>query len=128
MKIKKTIVIVITLLLSLAACSSKNSEDLSKLIGKSFTTQSGGQILVIDENGKKSLSFRGDVVIKPNTDPKKLNKNDAEKEKGGIFKNPKIVVENGKKYLTAEDFKFKLIVKDDSTIVDEENGKEYKTK
>lgn len=127
MKIRN-LLIVSTLLLSLAACSSKNSEDLSKLIGKSFTTQSGGQILVIDENGKKSLSFRGDVVIKPNTDPKKLNKNDAEKEKGGIFKNPKIVVENGKKYLTAENFKFKLVVKDDSTIVDEENGKEYKTK
>lgn len=127
MKIRN-LLIVSTLLLSLVACSSKNSEDLSKLIGKSFTTQSGGQILVIDENGKKSLSFRGDVVIKPNTDPKKLNKNDTEKEKGGIFKNPKVVVENGKKYLTAEDFKFKLVVKDDSTIVDEENGKEYKTK
>lgn len=124
MKIKK-IIIGTSLLLSLVACSSKNTSDLSKFVGKPFTSEKGGQILITED---KTLAFRGNVVTKANTNAKNINKDDIEKEKGGIYKNPKIVVENGKTYLKADDFKFKFILKDNSTIVDEDNGSEYKAK
>lgn len=108
------------------ACTSNSSKSLEKFENKAFKSKESGQILIVNDKKEKTLSFRGPSVVKPVTDPKKTDKKSIEKEQGGIYKNPKIVVENGKTYLTADKFEYKLLIKDDSTIIDEEDNTEYK--
>lgn len=113
--------IAICSLLIFSACSSKNTA--KNLEGRVFEGYKGGQILV----SGNVLHFSGAGVIKPNTKPEDLKDNEEKLEKSKLkkFKNPKIVEENGKKYLTADDFKYKLVVLEDNLIKDEEDGNEY---
>lgn len=106
--------------LSLISCGSKNNE-IKDFQGKIYQGYNSHQILILE----KKLFFSKDsginyFNIKTKDDIAKLGK-EGMKE----YNNPKIMEKDGKKYLTADDFEFKILLKDDKTFVDEENNYEY---
>lgn len=119
-KIFKLLVLFSALVLS--SCSK--SSDISSFSDKVFHGQLGGELLIQEVKGEKQLWFSGQfkAVQQPNV-PKNY---DEEKAKGKHFKNPRIEVKDGKKYLTADDFKYKLEVKDDNLILDAEDNNEFR--
>lgn len=106
--------------LSLISCGSKNNE-IKNFQGKIYQGYKSHQILILE----KKLFFSKDsginyFNIKTKDDIEKLGK-EGTKE----YNNPKILEKDGKKYLTADDFEFKILLKDDKTFLDEENNYEY---
>lgn len=84
------------------------TDEIDKISNKSFTSDSGVSIIVaLHEN--KELS----VFVKENG-----------KEKN--YKNAKLVKENGKTYVKADNFPYKLLYKSINMLVDENTNIEYK--
>lgn len=120
--------IVIFGILLLTACTSM-SKDVKELDGKIFNGFKGGQILVLEQkegfSKKAKLLFSGAGVINPNTNPEDIKEDAYKKSLPQEFNNPKIIEKDGKKYLTADNFPYKLVIKDKKTIVDEEDKNEF---
>lgn len=121
---KKTFVIIcsILLLFVFTACSNKS---MSGLEGKTFHEKgNGGGHIVFSEN---KMIFAGSTVIKPSDNPADVEKNKDKIEKAKLkeFSNPKIVEENGKKYIKADGLDYKLVLENDNTIKDLDDNIEY---
>lgn len=125
-KLKKFISL---LLVSFILCSCGSSAALKKLENKVFDGEKGGQIVIIKEESKAPrLMFQGPSPINPNTTPEQLEK-DRDKYEKSIpkeYTDVKIEEKNGKKYIVAKDFKYKLVIVDDNTILDEEDNMNYR--
>ena len=111
------------LLFALISCSKSNKE-LEKFAGKEFNGASGGSILIILEK-ENSLFFSGKPVISPNTNLDNVKKDAYEKSKLQTYKNPKIESKDGKKYLTADNFPYKLEIIAENKIKDVDDDYEY---
>ena len=111
----------------LTACKSSN-KNVDRFVDKVFSGDKGGSIVIsIDKDSKEAkMIFSGATVIKPNTDPSKVDKDKVKKEKAREFKNPRIVKKLGGEYLEADDFEYKLKIIDDNTIEDVEDKNVYK--
>ena len=107
------------LLVSLLLCSCASSGTLKKIENKVFDGDSGAQLVIVKEKFKSpKLMFHGPSLIKPNTNPEEIEKNRD--------KYVKIEERDGKKYIIAKDFKYKLVVVDENTILDEEDNVNYR--
>ena len=105
----------------ISACS--NNGEIKKLNGKVFNASKGGQLVVDTVNSR--MSFKGIDRVTAHTDPNKYTKEQFDKGRLKDYKNPKIVVDNGKKYLTADEFPYKLEIIDENKILDLEDDNEY---
>ena len=94
--------------------------DISKMNEKG----NGGGHIVFSEN---KMIFAGSTVIKPSDNPADVEKNKDKIEKAKLkeFSNPKIVEENGKKYIKADGLDYKLVLENDNTIKDLDDNIEY---
>ena len=96
------------LLVSLLLCSCASSGILKKIENKVFDGDGGAQLVIVKEKFKSpKLMFHGPSLIKPNTNPEEIEK-------------------NRDKYIIAKDFKYKLVVVDENTILDEEDNVNYR--
>ena len=117
------------LVVSLMLCSCASSGMLKNIQNKVYEGDKGGQLVVMKKNFKSpKLSFRGPSPITPNTDPTKLEEKREQYEKSILkeFSGVKIEEKDGKKYLIAKDLKYKLVVVDENTILDEEDNVTYR--
>ena len=117
------------LVVSLMLCSCASSGMLKNIQNKVYEGDKGGQLVVMKKNFKSpKLSFRGPSPITPNTDPTKLEEKREQYEKSILkeFSGVKIEEKDGKKYLVAKDLKYKLVVVDENTILDEEDNVTYR--
>ncbi|WP_029949458.1 hypothetical protein [Parvimonas micra] len=117
------------LLVSLLLCSCASSGILKKIENKVFDGDGGAQLVIVKEKFKSpKLMFRGPSLIKPNTNPEEIEKNrdKYEKSKNKEYSDVKIEERDGKKYIIAKDFKYKLVVVDENTILDEEDNVNYR--
>ncbi|KXB47298.1 hypothetical protein HMPREF3188_00566 [Tissierellia bacterium KA00581] len=112
----------------LTACKSSN-KDIDKFTNRNFKGSKGGSIVISKDKSsfKKTLLYSGASVIKPNTDPSKVDKNSVEKSKVKEFKNVKILQKSDGKYLVADELKYKLKIVDDNTIIDVDDNNEYRS-
>lgn len=112
----------------LTACKSSN-KDIDKFTNRNFKGSKGGGIVISKDKSsfKKTLLYSGASVIKPNTDPSKVDKNSVEKSKVKEFKNVKILQKSDGKYLVADELKYKLKIVDDNTIIDVDDNNEYRS-
>ena len=107
------------LLVSLLLCSCASSGILKKIENKVFDGDGGAQLVIVKEKFKSpKLMFHGPSLIKPNTNP--------EESKNKEYSDVKIEEKDGKKYIVAKDFKYKLVVVDENTILDEEDNVNYR--
>lgn len=104
------------------------NKNVDRFVDKVFSGDKGGSIVIsIDKDSKEAkMIFSGATVIKPNTDPSKVDKDKVKKENAREFKNPRIVKKLGEEYLEADDFEYKLKIIDDNTIEDVEDKNVYK--
>lgn len=105
--------------ISLISCGSKTNE-IKNFQGKTYQGYKKHQILILEKKLLFSKNFDINLANSQKDDLEKL-----EKEKLKEYNNPKILKKDGKKYLTADNFEFKILLKDDKTFVDEENDYEY---
>lgn len=112
----------------LTACKSSN-KDIDKFTNRNFKGSKGGSIVISKDKSsfKKTLLYSGASVIKPNTDPSKVDKNSVEKSKVKEFKNVKVLKKSDGKYLVADELKYKLKIVDDNTIIDVDDNNEYRS-
>jgi hypothetical protein len=112
----------------LTACKSSN-KDIDKFTNRNFKGSKGGSIVISKDKSsfKKTLLYSGASVIKPNTDPSKVDKNSVEKAKVKEFKNVKVLKKSDGKYLVADELKYKLKIVDDNTIIDVDDNNEYRS-
>lgn len=112
----------------LTACKSSN-KDIDKFTNRNFKGSKGGSIVISKDKSsfKKTLLYSGASVIKPNTDPIKVDKNSVEKAKVKEFKNVKVLKKSDGKYLVADELKYKLKIVDDNTIIDVDDNNEYRS-
>ena len=117
------------LLVSLMLCSCASSGMLKNIQNKVYEGDKGGQLVVMKKNFKSpKLSFRGPSPITPNTNPEDIEKNRDKYEKSITkeYSGVKIEERDGKKYIVAKDLKYKLVVIDENTILDEEDNVTYR--
>ncbi len=117
------------LLVSLALCSFASTGMLKKIENKVYEGDGGAQLVIVKEKFKSpKLMFHGPSLIKPNTNPEEIEKNrdKYEKSKNKEYSNVKIEERDGKKYIVAKDLKYKLVVVDENTILDEEDNVNYR--
>lgn len=117
------------LLVSLALCSCASTGMLKKIENKVYEGDGGAQLVIVKEKFKSpKLMFHGPSLIKPNTNPEQIEKNRDKYEKSisKEYSNVKIEERDGKKYIVAKDFKYKLVVVDENTILDEEDNINYR--
>lgn len=117
------------LLVSLLLCSCASLGILKKIENKVFDGDGGAQLVIVKEKFKSTkLMFHGPSLIKPNTNPEEIEKNrdKYEKSKNKEYSDVKIEEKDGKKYIVAKDFKYKLVVVDENTILDEEDNVNYR--
>lgn len=117
------------LLVSLALCSCASTGMLKKIENKVYEGDGGAQLVIVKEKFKSpKLMFHGPSLIKPNTNPEQIEKNRDKYEKSisKEYSNVKIEERDGKKYIVAKDFKYKLVVVDENTILDEEDNVNYR--
>lgn len=117
------------LLVSLMLCSCASSGMLKNIENKVYEGEKGANLVVMKENFKSpKLRFQGPSLITPNTDPAKLEEKREEYEKSILkeFSGVKIEEKDGKKYIVAKDLKYKLVVVDENTILDEEDNVTYR--
>lgn len=125
-KLKK---LVSLLLVSLMLCSCASSGMLKNIENKVYDGEKGAQLVVMKENFKSpKLRFQGPSPITPNTNPEDIEKNRDKYEKSITkeYSGVKIEERDGKKYIVAKDFKYKLVVVDENTILDEEDNVTYR--
>lgn len=125
-KLKK---LVSFLLVSLMLCSCASSGMLKNIQNKVYDGDKGGQLVIMKEKFKSpKLSFQGPSPITPNTNPEDIEKNRDKYEKSITkeYSGVKIEERDGKKYIVAKDFKYKLVVVDENTILDEEDNVTYR--
>ena len=125
-KLKK---LVSLLVVSLMLCSCASSGMLKNIENRVYDGEKGAQLLVMKENFKSpKLRFQGPSPITPNTDPAKLEEKREQYEKSipKEYSNVKIEEKDGKKYIVAKDLKYKLVVVDENTILDEEDNVTYR--
>ncbi|MCI5996859.1 MAG: hypothetical protein MRZ16_01335 [Parvimonas sp.] len=109
------------LLLTFASCKSSNIP--KEMYEKPFNTRGGGYVLIKKGN---ILEFQGPSKIKPDMDAEYLNDKDRfKKSELQTYKNVRIEEKEGKKYITADKFEYKLLLVDDYTIEDEEDKEVY---
>lgn len=123
MKKFSKILLSICLLFTLVSCSSSTKE-LEKFAGKEFNGTNGGNILIILEK-KNSLFFSGKPVLKPDTNLENVKEGAYEKSKLKTYKNPRLESKDGKKYLTADNFPYKLEIIAENKIKDVDDDYEY---
>lgn len=126
-KLKKFLVLIImSAMIFTTACSGVDKE-VEKISMKDFRGFKGGQILVFRKKGSNNfiMAFSGKNVIKPNTKPGDIKPGEEEKSRLKEYYNVKIFNENGDKYLTADDFPYKIKIVDENKILDVEDGNEY---
>ena len=92
----------------ISACSS--NREIKKINGKIFNASKGGQLVI--DTSHSIMSFRVIDRVTAHTDPNKYTKEQFDKGRLKDYKNPKVVIENGKKYLTADEFPYKLEIID----------------
>ncbi|MFT4452271.1 hypothetical protein [Parvimonas sp. G1425] len=125
-KLKK---LVSLLLVSLMLCSCASSGMLKNIENRVYDGEKGAQLVVMKENFKSpKLRFQGPSPITPNTNPEDIEKNRDKYEKSITkeYSGVKIEERDGKKYIVAKDFKYKLVVVDENTILDEEDNVTYR--
>jgi len=125
-KFKKIISI---LVVSIMLCSCASSGMLKKLENKVYDGDKGGQLVITKESSKSpKLNFQGPSPITPNTDSAKLEEKREQYEKSipKEYSGVKIEERDGKKYIVAKDFKYKLVVVDENTILDKEDNVTYR--
>ena len=125
-KLKK---LVSLLLVSLMLCSCASSGILKNIENRVYDGEKGAQLVVMKENFKSpKLRFQGPSPITPNTNPEDIEKNRDKYEKSITkeYSGVKIEERDGKKYIVAKDFKYKLVVVDENTILDEEDNVTYR--
>lgn len=120
--------IMICSVILLASCNMKD-KDIDKFTNRNFKGSKGGSIVISKDKSsfKKTLLYSGASVIKPNTDPSKVDKNSVEKSKVKEFKNVKVLKKSDGKYLVADGLKYKLKIVDDNTIIDVDDNNEYRS-
>ena len=102
---------------------------LKKIENKVYEGDGGAQLVIVKEKFKSpKLMFHGPSLIKPNTNPEEIEKNrdKYEKSKNQEYSGVKIEEKDGKKYIVAKDLKYKLVVVDENTILDEEDNVNYR--
>ena len=117
------------LLVSLMLCSCASSGMLKNIENKVYDGEKGAQLVVMKENFKSpKLRFQGPSPITPNTNPEDIEKNRDKYEKSITkeYSGVKIEERDGKKYIVAKDLKYKLVVIDENTILDEEDNVTYR--
>lgn len=125
-KLKK---LVSLLLVSLMLCSCTSSGMLKNIENRVYDGEKGAQLVVMKENFKSpKLRFQGPSPITPNTNPEDIEKNRDKYEKSITkeYSGVKIEERDGKKYIVAKDLKYKLVVIDENTILDEEDNVTYR--
>ena len=125
-KLKK---LVSLLLVSLMLCSCASSSMLKNIENKVYDGEKGAQLIVMKEKFKSpKLRFQGPSPITPNTNPEDIEKNRDKYEKSITkeYSGVKIEEKDGKKYIVAKDLKYKLVVIDENTILDEEDNVTYR--
>lgn len=125
-KLKK---LVSLLLVSLMLCSCASSGMLKNIQNKVYDGEKGAQLIVMKEKFKSpKLRFQGPSPITPNTNPEDIEKNRDKYEKSITkeYSGVKIEERDGKKYIVAKDLKYKLVVIDENTILDEEDNVTYR--
>ena len=125
-KLKK---LVSLLLVSLMLCSCASSGMLKNIENKVYDGEKGAQLVVMKEKFKSpKLRFQGPSPITPNTNPEDIEKNRDKYEKSITkeYSGVKIEERDGKKYIVAKDLKYKLVVIDENTILDEEDNVTYR--
>ena len=125
-KLKK---LVSLLLVSLMLCSCASSGMLKNIQNKVYDGEKGAQLIVMKEKFKSpKLRFQGPSPITPNTNPEDIEKNRDKYEKSITkeYSGVKIEERDGKKYIVAKDLKYKLVVVDENTILDEEDNVTYR--
>ena len=125
-KLKK---LVSLLLVSLMLCSCASSSMLKNIENKVYDGEKGAQLIVMKEKFKSpKLRFQGPSPITPNTNPEDIEKNRDKYEKSITkeYSGVKIEERDGKKYIVAKDLKYKLVVVDENTILDEEDNVTYR--
>ncbi|EGV10264.1 putative lipoprotein [Parvimonas sp. oral taxon 393 str. F0440] len=125
-KLKK---LVSLLLVSLMLCSCASSSMLKNIENRVYDGEKGAQLVVMKENFKSpKLRFQGPSPITPNTNPEDIEKNRDKYEKSITkeYSGVKIEERDGKKYIVAKDLKYKLVVIDENTILDEEDNVTYR--
>lgn len=125
-KLKK---LVSLLLVSLMLCSCAFSGMLKNIENRVYDGEKGAQLVVMKENFKSpKLRFQGPSPITPNTNPEDIEKNRDKYEKSITkeYSGVKIEERDGKKYIVAKDLKYKLVVIDENTILDEEDNVTYR--
>ncbi len=125
-KLKK---LVSLLLVSLMLCSCASSGMLKNIENRVYDGEKGAQLVVMKENFKSpKLRFQGPSPITPNTNPEDIEKNRDKYEKSITkeYSGVKIEERDGKKYIVAKDLKYKLVVVDENTILDEEDNVTYR--
>lgn len=119
-------VIFLGIIFGLTSCGNKVSKDTEKFYGKKFDGFNGGHVIVM----KDKLIFRGPDPIKPNMNGNEMKteefKKKLEKAKALECDKPNVIEENGKKYLTANNFPYKLLIKADDLLLDEQDNEEYR--
>lgn len=126
MKTLKRLICSSLLVLTLVSCTSASDKYLQSMALKVYRGDRGSQILVFKENGKYQLYYSGKNTLGPIVDPAKLDKKVLIKAEGKRYQNPKIVEENGKKYLTADGIDWKLEIVEDNVILDVEDNNTYR--
>lgn len=125
-KLKK---LVSLLVVSLMLCSCASSGMLKNIENKVYDGEKGAQLVVMKEKFKSpKLRFQGPSPITPNTNPEDIEKNRDKYEKSITkeYSGVKIEEKDGKKYIVAKDLKYKLVVVDENTILDEEDNVTYR--
>ena len=125
---KKFFVVFLALVVVLLTACKSSNKNVDRFVDKVFSGDKGGSIVIsIYKDSKEAkMIFSGATVIKPNTDPSKVDKDKVKKENAREFKNPRIVKKLGGEYLEADDFEYKLKIIDDNTIEDVEDKNVYK--
>lgn len=113
---------------SLLFCSC-SSKEIKQLENKPFNGRDGGLVLIEKEKFKSAkLIFKAPSMISPNSSLKDRDekKEKYEKAQKREYKDVKIEKKDNKKFITAKDFKYKLVLIDENTIEDLDDGEVYR--
>lgn len=125
-KLFLTSIFFVVVVFTFTSCVSSASKETEKFYGKKFSSVNGANVVV----SKNKLIFQGASPIKPNMKNEEINseefKRKEKKSELQTFKSPNVVTENGKKYLKAKDFPYKLLIKDEDLLFDEDENVELR--